>query len=242
MDDAPLHRLHEFVRPSSEELEALKKAAAERLTLDRKQAIRRQGDRVNEVFFLASGWVASCVDTANGRRQIVKIHLPGDLLGVPSMCLERAAESLMALTRVTADSIPLRSFARLFQEAPRLGFAMFLSTQQERVMLMDRITSIGRTTAPQRIAALLVHIHDRLKLIDGRNGKSFELPLTQEELAQATGLTAVHINRTFQELDKMEIIERRDRRITLTDLRALRELAALPPRKFIREPAWLGSN
>lgn len=242
MDDAPLHRLHEFVRPSSEELEALKKAAAERLTLDRKQAIRRQGDRVNEVFFLASGWVASCVDTANGRRQIVKIHLPGDLLGVPSMCLERAAESLMALTRVTVDSIPLRSFARLFQEAPRLGFAMFLSTQQERVMLMDRITSIGRTTAPQRIAALLVHIHDRLKLIDDRNGKSFELPLTQEELAQATGLTAVHINRTFQELDKMEIIERRDRRITLTDLRALRELAALPPRKFIREPAWLGSN
>ena len=107
-------------------------------------------------------------------------------------------------------------------------------------MLMDRITSIGRTTAPQRIAALLVHIHDRLKLIDDRIGKSFELPLTQEELAQATGLTAVHINRTFQELDKMHIIERKDRRITLTDLRALRELAGLPHRKFVREPAWLG--
>lgn len=242
MDDAPLHRLLEFVRPSSEELDALRNAAADRLTLERKQPIRRQGDKVNEVFFLASGWVASCVDTANGRRQIVKIHLPGDLLGVPSMCLERAAETLVALTRVTVDAIPLRSFARLFEEAPRLGFAMFLSTQQERVMLMDRITSIGRTTAPQRIAALLVHIHDRLKLLDDRNGKSFELPLTQEELAQATGLTAVHINRTFQELDKMEIIERRDRRVTLTDLRALRALAALPARKFVREPAWLGSN
>jgi CRP-like cAMP-binding protein len=242
MDDAPLHRLHEFVRPSSEELDALRSAAGERLTLDRKQAIRRQGEKVNDVYFLASGWVASCVDTATGRRQIVKVHLPGDLLGVPSMCLERAGESLVALTRVTVDVIPLRSFARLFEEAPRLGFAIFLSTQQERVMLMDRITSIGRTTAPQRIAALLVHIHDRLKLVDERNGRSFELPLTQEELAQATGLTAVHINRTFQELDRMEIIQRRDRRITLTDLRALRELAALPSRKFVREPAWLSSN
>jgi len=119
---------------------------------------------------------------------------------------------------------------------------MFLSTQQERVMLMDRITSIGRTTAPRRLAALLVHIHDRLKLIDERSGESFELPLTQEELAQATGLTAVHVNRTFQELDRMAIIERRDGRITLTDLRALRDLAALPPRKFVREPTWLGSD
>jgi CRP-like cAMP-binding protein len=148
----------------------------------------------------------------------------------------------VALTKAAVDVIPLTAFARLFRESTQFAFSMLLSSQQERVLLMDRVTSIGRTLAPQRIAALLLHIHDRLKLLDSRNGKSFELPLTQEELAQATGLTSVHINRTFQELDRLGVIERSDRRITLKDVRALRELAALPSRKFVRDPAWLSAE
>lgn len=242
MFDPPMHRLHEFLEPSCADLDAFEKAKTERLELEKKAVIRRQGEKMDAIYFLASGWVASCVDTESGRRQIVKIHLPGDLLGVPSICLERSAASLVALTKASVDVIPLTAFARLFRESTQFAFSMLLSSQQERVLLMDRVTSIGRTLAPQRIAALLLHIHDRLKLIDARNGKSFELPLTQEELAQATGLTSVHINRTFQELDRLDVIERSDRRITLKDIRALRELAALPARKFVRDPAWLSAE
>jgi CRP/FNR family transcriptional regulator, anaerobic regulatory protein len=239
MFEAPLHRFHEFTSLSSDEIDALKDAKTERLELERKQVIRSQGDKVAHVYFVVSGWVAEIVETTNGRRQIAKIHLPGDIVGTASLSLERAAGSLIALNRARVDVIPVEAFARLMAQSPRFAFAMFLSTQKERVMLMDHLTSIGRTSAPQRIAAFLLHLHERLKLIDERIGKSFEFPLSQEELAQAVGLTSVHINRTLQELERRRLIERSDRRVTLTDVRALRELASLPTRKFVRDPAWL---
>lgn len=235
----PLHRFQEFISLSDAELDALERARTHTVEMSRRQSLRRQGDPVNEVYLLASGWVASCVDTSQGRRQIVKIHLPGDILGSPSIALERAAETLTALTPVKVEVIPVEAFARLFETVPRLGFAMFLNAQQERVMLMDRVTSLGQTQAPQRLAALLLHVHERLKLAEPRVGKSFELPLTQEELAQATGLTSVHINRTFQELDRRGVIKRNGRRFTLLDTRALRELASLPTRELVRDASRL---
>lgn len=237
----PLHRLREFISPTAVELAAFEKMRRNRRKIARQHAIRSQMEPVDEVYFLLEGWVASCVDVADGGRQIVKIHLPGDLLGVASMSLTHAAETLLAVTPVTVDVVPLQGFGHLFMHCPRLAAAVFLSTQQERVILMDKLTSVGRTGSAQRVAAFLLHIHERLKLMDPALRASFDLPLTQAQLAEVVGVTTVHLNRTLRDLDRSGMIERTGHRITLADLKGLRELAGMPVRRFVREPAWVTS-
>ena len=104
---------------------------------------------------------------------------------------------------------------------------------------MDRLTSIGRTTADGRLAAFLLLMLDRLQRVDPEVTDSFELPLTQSHLAEVLGLTAVHINRTLRSMDEAGIVERRGCRIRLANIEALQELAAVLPRTFVREPEWV---
>ncbi|NUS99791.1 MAG: Crp/Fnr family transcriptional regulator [Sphingomonas sp.] len=239
MVDAALRRLGEFITLSASEIEAFNRTRAETRNVEARSPIRSQGDPVREIFLLAEGWVISAVDARDGSRQITKIHLPGDLLGVPSVALTHAAETLSALTPTVVERIPLKAFGSLFQAAPRLAASIFLSSQKERVLLMDRLTSIGRTTADGRVSAFLLLMLDRLQRIDPEVTDTFELPLTQSHLAEVLGLTAVHINRTLRSMDEAGIIERRGCRFRLADLEALRERAAVLPRSFVREPEWL---
>lgn len=237
--ELPFHRLHSFADATSVELSAFEGVAEQTLTFGRKQIIRAQGEPVNEVYFLAEGWVACSMNVGKGRRQIVTVNLAGDLLGVPSVCLEKAAVTFETLTPAVVKVISLEAFAGLFMKLPRLSLSMFLVSQQERVLLMERLASVGQTKAVQRIAAFLLHIYERLQQIAPVENHSFELPLTQAELAEIVGLTFVHVNRSLRELDRSGLIQRSGRRMTLVDVEALRELAGLPEHQYIRNPSWL---
>lgn len=239
MNENPFQRLHAFTNPTSLELSAFEDVAEQTLTLRRKEVIRAQGAKVNEVYFLTEGWVSCSMNVLNGRRQIVTVNLPGDLLGTPSLCLTRAAVTFEALTPVVVQAISLDAFAGLFTKLPRLALSMFLVSQQERVLLMERLASVGQTKAVQRLAAFLLHIQERLQQVDGSVGQSFELPLTQADLAEIVGLTFVHVNRSLRELDRRGLIERSGKRVTLVDVEGLRELAGLPSHQFVRDPEWL---
>jgi CRP-like cAMP-binding protein len=241
MPDLPLHRLNQFLSLNVSEAETFTALADEERHYERHEVIRSQGDPAQEVFFLVNGWVASCVDSATGSRQIVKVHLPGDLLGVPSLALCDAAETLMALTSATVRMIPSRRLADLFTAAPKVAAAMFLSAQQERIWLMDRLMSIGRTSAVQRLAAFLLSLHDRLAAQGHPSPDRLELPLSQEEVANVIGITAVHANRTFAQLDATGLVARRGRIITLTDVPKMRSFSCVPKRDFRLMPPWLSA-
>jgi CRP-like cAMP-binding protein len=242
VDQHLFHRLHEFTDSSSRVVAEFRNIATETLTLGRKEIIRAQGERVNEVYFLIDGWVAGTMNVLSGRRQIVKVNLPGDVLGVPSLCLTHSALTLETLTPATVQVMPIEKFARLFDTVPGLGLTLFLITQQERVLLMERLASVGQTKAVQRVSAFLLHIHERLQRLDRKIDRSFDLPLTQAELAEIVGLTFVHVNRSLRELDRRGFIERSGKRITLIDPDGLRELAGLPDHEFIRDPHWLNGK
>jgi len=239
MPDLPLHRLNQFIALNGAEAEAFTRLAVEDRRYVRHELIRCQGDPSDEVFFLFEGWAASCVDSATGSRQIVKIHLPGDIMGAPSLALRRAAESLMALTSARVHVIPSTRLGELFVTAPKLAAAMFLSAQQERIWLMDRLMSIGRTSAVQRLAALLLSLHERLSALASPSPERIELPLSQEEVANVLGITAVHANRTFAQLDATGLVSRCGRVIVLLDIPGLRSFSCVPKREFQQTPAWL---
>lgn len=239
MKSLPLHRLNEFVRLQRSEAEAFAQLAVDRRRFGRHELIRAQGEPTDTVYFLLEGWVACQVDTADGGQQIVKVHLPGDVLGGASLAVRRSAESLIALNRTLVDVIPSDQLGDLFMRSPRMAAAMFMAVQQERIWLMDKLTSIGRTSAAQRLATFLLSIHERLRKIDSRMDGSFELPLSQFELANVLGITTVHANRTLQQLARTGMISRLGRIITLHELEMLRKFSGVPARDFRETPVWL---
>jgi CRP-like cAMP-binding protein len=236
-----LNRFHELVTPSPAELEAFERAKTERREFKRRENITRHGDKVNEIYLLAEGWVAGNIEVDLVRTQLVKVNLPGDVLGLPNITLARAAVTLTAITNATVDVIPVEELGRLFEIAPKLSFALFLTTQQERIMLMDQLSIVGQTSALERLAALILHIHRRLSALGAVEDESFEWPLSQELVAQAVGLTAIHVNRTFGDMKRGGLIQTEGKRMRLLNVPRLTELAGLPERTFVREPSWLAT-
>ncbi|RVT90354.1 Crp/Fnr family transcriptional regulator [Sphingomonas crocodyli] len=234
----PLHRLNEFVPASPLAADLFTSWLSHRKVFRRHQNIRREGDPVSSVFFLVKGWVTSSVMMRDGRRQIVKVHLPGDMLGFPSLALEHAGEGLEALTGVELCSIPLAEIGRLFEELPSVAAALFLSTQKERIALMQELTWIGSTHALGRVAGFLLDLHERLDAAGLVEDGGFDFPLTQAHLGELLGLTGIHVNRTLKRLDATGCIERTRRRLRLIDLNGLRGLAPNHAPRYAGIEAW----
>ncbi|UAK25960.1 Crp/Fnr family transcriptional regulator [Sphingomonas nostoxanthinifaciens] len=238
-DPFPPHRLFEFVELTAAERQAIDRLHGPVVRVPKGQQLRRAGEPVVEIFFLIEGWAISSLDLAGGERQIVKVHLPGDLLGTPSMVLETAAETLTAITPIKVSRVSLTAFGQLFHDAPRLSIAMFMSAQQERIMLMDRVASLGRSSAVQRVASFVLHVYDRLRVWNPEQGPKLYLPLTQENIGDVTGLTAVHVNRILRQMNDDGLLVHDRQCLTLLDIPKLRTVGALPERRWCQWPEWL---
>ena len=237
MQKLPLHQFSEFVSLTSAEVHAIERLSVDRVHLKRHDTLRCQGDSVRDVYLLTEGWVGCCVDVATGTRQMVKVHLPGDLLGTSSITVRAAAETLVALNRTTVEVIPVNALAALFMSMPRVAAGMFLTSLKERVFLMDRLTSVARTNAVQRLSAFLVSVYERLSLA-GLEEPQFHLPLSQIELADVIGITSVHANRTWAQLERTGFVSRNGKAVRLVDVEGLRSLGAVPDRRFERLREW----
>jgi CRP-like cAMP-binding protein len=177
---------------------------------------------------LLSGWACRLRMLSDGRRQIVTFLVPGDLIGRPPPCLPAPCATL-ALTRVTlVETMPLFAAAAGGREAPPLpGLARALRAAelQEEVLLRDQVVRLGRQTAYERLASLLLELRFRLDMAGLALPNRFALPLTQEVLADALGLSVVHINRTVQQMRRDRLIELRGGQVILLQPSALQSVA-----------------
>ena len=237
--DFPLHRFEEFGKLNDAELRALHALGNEPRHYRRHAKIRTEDVVSTGFYVLVEGWVAASHMVASGGRQILKVHLPGDAVGTPSMSTARTVEELTALTQATMIEVPFARFGQLFEDHPRVAARFMLSIQWERVALMDRLASIGRTSAPAQLAAFLLDLMERLTLLGLVENDGFVMRLTQEQIGDALGLTAVHVNRTLRVIEDEGLIAREERRITLLDRPALERLAERPKRVPLADPAWL---
>lgn len=236
---AAIVRFTAFAGVDMDEIEELKTLAGPMKRYARGETIQAEGDPATDCYLLLDGWTASNITFADGTRQMLKVHLPGDVLGMPSLALTHSVDTIRALTPVAVRSMPVRSFGRMFESNPRLAALLFLIAQEERVNLIDRIAAIGGLPAIGRVAALLLQIHARLKRSDPGVGDCFELPLAQFDIAELVGITTVHTNRVFQQLREDGIASWSRKEVRFLDKERLRELAGLPPRLLRRDPSWL---
>lgn len=238
MPPFPQHRFGEFAALSDAQRDALSRLAATPRQFRRRALIRREGDEPTCVWLLHEGWVGSAIDLPNAKRQLVKIHLPGDVLGSTSMSLVHACDTLEALSDAWVSAVPFTALSAIFDQDPRLAMTFLLSVQKERLALMHRLAAVSRSSAYERVAGLVLDLLDRGRVAGVVDGNAVRCPLTQEHIADVLGLTNVHVNRIMRRLNEARLIEGTYGRFLVLDEPALRALSLFDPR-YVAEPAWL---
>lgn len=201
----------------------------------RRTRVRREliaeGEEITVTHLILSGWAARVRILEDGRRQIINFLLPGDLIGHYGQDRPVASSSVVAITELDSCTAPGAAVS------PTLARAYAHSRALEDAYLLSQVTRLGRLNAHERIADLLLELHERLELgglaADGR----FSLPITQEVVADALGLTSVHVNRTLQDLRKEGSVDWKARGIYLPDPDALRKRTGRSPVRVTAEQA-----
>jgi CRP-like cAMP-binding protein len=232
-------RLSEIVVLTQAEHRALEQLEERERHLRRSATLQRENDRVAELFVLRKGLMMSSVLLDDGSRQILRIHFAGDLLAVSSLIYNDAPETITALSDCTVAPFERAALSALVVEHPRLAALMLVYNQIERVALTDRLAALGRTSAKARVAAILLEMRNRMRMLDKGIGDSFVLGLTQEEIGDATGLTAVHVNRMLRQLEEEGLIAREAGRVRFLNERALARSANFVDRYTGLDLGWL---
>lgn len=232
-------RLGEFVPLCGKEQAALLQLEERQRPVRRGATLVRENDSSTELFILKSGLMMSFVILDDGSRQILRFIFPGDMIALPSLVYAATTETVAALSDSVVCPFDRAMLAQLAMRQPRLFLAMVALDQAERVMLTDRLAGLGRTSAKARVASVLLHVRDRLRRLDCAVGDSFVPGLTQEEIGDATGLTAVHVNRMLRQLEEERLIARECGRVTLLDEHKLMRTANYVDRLRALDLSWL---
>jgi CRP-like cAMP-binding protein len=189
----------------------------------------REGEKPRAVNLMLEGWACRYKQLPDGRRQIVHFFIPGDLCDSNVFLLSEMDHSIGAITRLRYAEIAPGDFERMMSESPRLSRALWLNELVNAAVSREWVANVGQRTAYERLAHLLCEMFHRLEAVGLTDGDSCEWPLTQGDLADATGLTSVHVNRTLQELRREGLVELHGKRLTIPDLEKLKKAGLFNP-------------
>ena len=232
-------RLGELTELSASERRALDGLETRERTVRRGTVLLREHDRATELFVIRHGSLMSYIILPDGSRQILRFLFPGDLIATPALVYRSAPETLMALTESTVAIIDRAQIAALIVDHPRIAGLLLVRDQIERVALTDRMANLGRGSAKARICALLIGLRNRHRRLDASVQDSFSPCLTQEQIGDATGLTAVHVNRMLRQLEDEGLLARDGGRITFLNEQALARTAHHIDRTQHIDLGWL---
>ena len=212
---------------STSELAALEAACDNPREIGVGEWLSIAGEPSSHLHVLTEGWAARSLSKPDGTRQIVAILLPGEVCNLDDLTLDRAFCDLRMLTSGRAVSLPIERARALGRRHSGIGDTYIRLGVRERVALSRTALSLGRRMARERIASLLCDLSNRLGTRD------FDLPLTQDQLADAVGLTSIHVCRVLGELENAGLIERSAKRMILSDEHELRRIGGFDPDKGV---------
>lgn len=232
-------RLGDLVTITPAEHDALARLEERERPVRRGAYIQRENDRGGELFILRKGVMMTSMLLDDGSRQILRFLFPGDMMGLSSLVYREAPETITALSDSVVCPFERSALSDILDAHPRLGALMMVYSQIERAALTDRLAALGRTSAKARVAAVLIDMRNRLRMVDKDVGDKFALGLTQEEIGDATGLTAVHVNRMLRQIEEDGLIARANGHITFVNERALMRAANYVDRYQGLDLSWL---
>ncbi|AMB46714.1 Crp/Fnr family transcriptional regulator [Methylobacterium sp. AMS5] len=183
-----------------------------------------EGDRPEGMIAVTEGFACRYKLRANGARQIAAYLIPGDICDFDTSVLNRIDHTIGTLSGCRVARIGPEA-GRELRQRPALARSLRKVALVEEATLREWLMNIGRRSAVERLAHLLCELLVRLRAVGLASGNSFDLPITQIDLADTTGMTSVHVNRSLGELKRAGLIERKGKRVTLCDLPRLVELA-----------------
>ena len=237
-------RLEAFARLSHDDHQAIAKITQNTKTVPPRRDLIREGDPPRVVQLVLDGWACRYKTLPDGRRQIVGFFVPGDFCDFNIYILKEMDHSIGAVTRTKVAEIQPEEMEWLTANHPRVAQALWWHELVSVAIQREWTLNVGQRTAYERIGHLLVELFLRLRSVGLTEGDSCDFPITQTDIADATGLTAVHVNRTLQELRKQGLIELQSRTLTIPDMDALQN-AGLFNRNYLhldREGSYLAAN
>ena len=217
-----VRKLENFVRLSAADRLMLNRAAAQRVrTFAPRTDIAREGDKPKDVHLLLNGWACRYKQLEDGRRQIVSFFLPGDICDLNIFILREMDHSIGTITQVSIADLPREFFDDITAGFPRVAAAFWWETLVNAAIQREWTMNLGQRTASERMAHLLCELFFRLRLAGLADDNSCSFPLTQADLAEATGLSKVHVNRTLQELRASNLIVLKGKMLVLPDIERL---------------------
>ncbi len=181
-----------------------------------------------QLHVLLGGWACKYRLMADGRRQLLRIHLPGEICDVEAICGAPSSE-VLALTDCRLATISLDWIRALADERPAVRALLWSFIAEETAAMAEQLVSLGRRTARERTAFFLCELLDRLQALGEASGNSFRLPMTQVDIGDYLGLSTVHINRTLQDLKNEGLIQHGGRTFTVCDRDELERFAGYIP-------------
>lgn len=239
---ALLNRMSRYLDLTDDERTAVEAIQSAPRRLAPGETLIHEGANSDAMYVVQQGWLHSSLQLATGGRQIVRFHYAGDLMGISSIAWTHAATTLTAIVDCTITEVPKVALGKLFATERRLGGLLYAIAAAESVAMADRLTSVGRMNALDRLTTLLLDVVARLRVTAGGVVDSFDMPLTQADLGDATGLTKVHVNRTLREMERRGLILRSGKRIRLLDEAAMIERTGFVDRYAVVATDWLAAG
>jgi len=216
----PVRRLALFKPLQDEEVALTQCYRVDARYVESGEAIYRQGDTGSEVYTLYDGWACLSQRTADGSRQILEFLLPGDFFGFqPGPCGDGRIHSAHAITAVSLCVFTCDGLLEMFRGHVDLGMRLTWMTARDEAIAHEHLVSLGRRSARERIAHLLLELFYRVRMRQPGSERvsKIDFPLTQEQIADACGLTNIHVNRTLTALKNEKLLMLKDKILTIPD-------------------------
>ncbi|RWM12421.1 MAG: Crp/Fnr family transcriptional regulator [Mesorhizobium sp.] len=222
-------RLTGAMKLNAADIERLAAIFERDLSFRKREELVVQGSEFRNLCFVKDGYAIRYRLLRSGKRQILKLILPGDVIGFPVSFFDRSSYAVVAVSDLTYAACSFDSYVRLCYEQPQFGLVLSWLAAQEAATYAEHIVNLGRRTPVERLAHLLLEIHGRLLEVGLADAARFDLPFSQEVMADALGLSVPHLNRVIQQLRADRLITSTSRLIDLTDISGLRRLAQYEP-------------
>ncbi len=237
-------KLHAFTKLSDADREALERISKRVRVVDARRDLINEGDSPTHVHLMLQGWAARYKALPDGKRQIVGLFVPGDFCDLNVYILNQMDHSIGAITRLKVAMITPEEMDELTSNFPRITQALLWHELVSAATQREWLLNVGQRTAYQRLAHLFIELYLRLRTVGLTQQNSCDFPLTQNDLADATGLTPVHVNRMLQDLRRDGLIELERKHLRIPDIERLMDVSMFNPNylHLNHEGAYLDSN
>lgn len=224
-----IRKLDRLVELDAEDRRAVAELPFRMGTARANQMLVREGDETVDCYVLLSGYACRHKLAGDGGRQIVSFHVPGDILDIQHLLLPCADHNLEAITEIRFARVAADALRRVARDRPRVGEALWRDTLIDASIFREWVLNVGRRDAKARIAHMLCEFAVRREAAELGGPERFELPMTQNHIADATGLTPIHVNRSLRALGDDGVIARDRRHIEVLDWERMKRVADFDP-------------